>query len=664
MNEKSKKIGRKRMNFDNLATEVIKYIGGKENIAGLTHCATRLRFTLNNQELADEEAIKEIKGVLGVAKNGGQFQIIIGNQVPKAYEAITAKVGTGKKNANKEVKSDVKFSEKIFDFIASIFTPILPAIIGAGLVKSVLALAVLLGMNDQSNTYYFINIIGDAPLYFLPMMLAVTASKKLECNSYMAVAITGALLHPNYTALIEDAFSIHFSSMFGIPVTLASYSSSVIPVILMVFLLKYVDKFLDKFIPQMIKFFFKPLLTLLIVGTLTFIVLGPIGFVVGVGISTGLNFLSAHVGWLVPTIVGAIFPLMVTAGMHYGIVPFMLQSISAQGFEQICGPGNLPSNIAQGAASLAVAMRTKKSDLKQMAFTSGATALLGVTEPALFSVTLKYKKVLSCVMIGGGFGGLYAGITGVKCFSFCSPGLLSMVAFVGKDGWANLINACISMAISFAVTFLLVWFWGYKDENKEGKKEAKLSVKEEIFNEKSEELQQDENVEKSEKLSHEKNVERTEKTVQEEIIVNPVDGEIVSLKEVPDATFAEEMLGKGFAVIPEDNKFYAPVSGTVGAVFPTGHAIGITSETGAEILIHIGLDTVKMDGEGFKVAVTSGQEVKQGDLLVECDLNLIKENGYNTITPVLITNPDDYKERNTLKTGKVNAGEAILQVKK
>lgn len=621
------------MNFDHLATEIIKYIGGNENIAGLTHCATRLRFTLNDQQLADEEAIKGIQGVLGVAKNGGQFQIIIGNQVPKAYEAITSKIQINDQTGNKSVKSDVKVSEKIFDFIASIFTPILPAIIGAGLVKSVLALAVLLGMDNQSTTYYFVNIIGDAPLYFLPMMLAVTASKKLECNSYLAVAIAGALLHPNYTALIKDAYSIHFSSMFGIPVTLASYSSSVIPVILMVFLLKYVDKLLEKVIPQMIKFFFKPLLTLLIVATITFTVLGPIGFVVGVGISTGLNFLSAHVGWLVPTIVGAIFPLMVTTGMHYGIVPFMLQSISAQGFEQICGPGNLPSNIAQGAASLAVALRTKKSDLKQMAFTSGATALLGVTEPALFSVTLKYKKVLGCVMIGGGFGGLYAGITGVKCFSFCSPGLLSMVAYVGPNGWTNVINACISMAIGFVVTFLLVWFWGYKDE---------------------------EITEKEEQITEEK----IQVEFHDDMVLNPVNGIVVDLKEVPDETFAQELLGKGFAVIPEDHKFYAPVSGKIEAVFPTGHAIGITSTTGATLLIHIGLDTVKMNGEGFKVAVEAGQEVAQGDLLVECDLDLVKEKGYNTITPVLITNPEEYKELKIISKGKMDAGKPVLELGK
>ena len=605
------------MNFDNLSNEIIKYIGGEENILGLTHCATRLRFTLKDDGMADKDKIKAIKGVLGVAQNGGQFQIIIGNEVPKAYTSINSKLHIS--DTSKTQPENVKLTEKLFDFIASIFTPILPAIIGAGLVKSVLALAVLLGLSTQSNTYYFINIIGDAPLYFLPMMLAVTASKKLGCNPYMAVAITGALLHPNYTALITDAYNIHFSSMFGIPVTLASYGSSVIPVLLMVFLLKYVDRFLDRIIPKMIKFFFKPLLTLLIVASITFIILGPIGFVVGVGISTALNFLSEHVGWLVPMIIGAIFPLMVTTGMHYGIVPFMIQSIGAQGFEQICGPGNLPSNIAQGAASLAVAFKTKKEDLKQIALSSGLTAVLGVTEPALFSVTLKYKKVLACVMIGGGLGGLYAGVMDVKCFSFCSPGLLSMVAYIGNDGWGNLINACISMVIAFVATFILVWTWGYQDAKESNEKEIIISC--------------------------------------------PVKGKVVPLNEVPDETFSQEMLGKGVAIIPEQNQFYAPVSGEVSVVFPTGHAIGLTSEDGTELLIHIGLDTVQLNGECFHVKVQQGQKIKQGDLLVEVDLDVIKEKGYSVITPILVTNPDQYQEIEKLKMGSSEAKEELLKLR-
>lgn len=600
------------MDFEKLAETLVSLVGGAGNISNLTHCAARLRFTLKDESKADEEQIKKTKGVLGVARSGGQFQIIIGQRVPDAYKAIEKHLGgvigeTGEEGP----KEKKKVSEVIFDFVASIFTPILPAIIGAGLIKSFLSLAVLLGMDAEGSTYLFINVLGDAPLYFLPLLLAVTCSKKLGTNTFLNVALAGALVHPNYTALLTDAFNIHFSSAFGIPVTLATYSSTVIPVILMSIALKYIDGFFDKVIPKIVKFFFKPVLTLLAVGMLTFIVLGPIGFVAGVGISTALNTLSTHVGWLVPVIIGGVFPLMVTTGMHYGIVPFMLQSIASVGYEQICCPGNLPSNIAQGAASLAVGFRTKKSELKQLALTSGVTALLGTTEPALFGVTLRYKKVLSCVMIGGAAGGLYAGITGVKCFSFCSPGLLALVAFIGPDGFTNIINACISMVIAFIVII---------PADHHGAEEK-------------------------------------------EEIVSIADGNIIPLSEVPDPTFAGEILGKGAAVQLESDEIYSPVDGTVASVFPTKHAIGLLSDDGVEVLIHVGIDTVQLEGRHYDVKVEAGQKVKKGDLLLLCDREAIEKEGYQTVTPIIISNTADFDEVQQIENGKVKKGTPVIRVK-
>ena len=375
--------------------------------------------------------------------------------------------------------------------------------------------------------------------------------------------------------------------------------------------LKYIDGFFDKVIPKIVKFFFKPVLTLLAVGMLTFIVLGPIGFVAGVGISTALNTLSTHVGWLVPVIIGGVFPLMVTTGMHYGIVPFMLQSIASVGYEQICCPGNLPSNIAQGAASLAVGFRTKKSELKQLALTSGVTALLGTTEPALFGVTLRYKKVLSCVMIGGAAGGLYAGITGVKCFSFCSPGLLALVAFIGPDGFTNIINACISMVIAFIVII---------PADHHGAEEK-------------------------------------------EEIVSIADGNIIPLSEVPDPTFAGEILGKGAAVQLESDEIYSPVDGTVASVFPTKHAIGLLSDDGVEVLIHVGIDTVQLEGRHYDVKVEAGQKVKKGDLLLVCDREAIEKEGYQTVTPIIISNTADFDEVQQIENGKVKKGTPVIRVK-
>lgn len=644
------------MDFEKLADIILKGVGGESNIAGFTHCATRLRFTLRDESKADEQTLKNTKGILGVAKSGGQFQLIIGNEVAKAYKAVQGKMTQepSEGSGGSQAKAKRKPTEVLFDFVSAIFTPILPAIIGAGLMKSVLAIAVLLGMNTEGNTYYFLNLIGDAPLYFLPMMLAFTASKKLGCNQFLAVAIAGAMLHPNYAALITEVGTLSFSSIFGIPVTLASYSSSVIPVILMVIALKYVEAFLEKYLPKMLRFFFKPLLCMLIVAPLTFIVLGPIGYVVGVGVSTALSFLDTHIGWLVPTLIGAAMPLMVTAGMHYGLVPFMMQSIAAQGYETIAGPGNLPSNTAQGAASLGVAVRTKNKELKQTAFTTGITAILGTTEPALFGVTLKYKKVLACVMIGGGFGGLYAGITGVKCFSFCSPGLLSLAAYIGPDGWGNLINSCISMVIAFVVTFILVFLWGSRDVDGDADEKGNTA---DGVSEKTGSVPAA-GTEKGQSTPKQQNLQTNAA-----VIASPVNGKAVPLSEVPDPTFAEEMLGKGAAVESSDGRFYAPVSGTISTVFPTKHAIGITGDNSAEILIHVGLDTVQLDGKYFDLAVSEGQHIEAGELLLTCDLEKIRQAGYQTVTPVIVTNPDDFPAVSQTKNGEIRQGEPLIALK-
>ncbi|PKG23353.1 beta-glucoside-specific PTS transporter subunit IIABC [Niallia nealsonii] len=621
------------MDFQKLAQEILKNVGGEKNISNLTHCATRLRFNLNDNSKVNEGVLKNTKGVLGVVNKGGQFQLIIGPEVPKAYEALMNSVNISSNNSE-EPKEKKGFVTNLLDIVAGVFTPILPAIIGAGLIKSVLAIAVLCGINTEGHTYYFLNFIGDAPLYFLPVMLAFTAAVKFKCNPFIAVAIAGAMIHPSYTALVTDQFNIHFTSFLGIPVTLATYSSSVIPILLTVWILSYVDRFLEKHIPKMIRFFLKPLLCLLIVTPLAFIVLGPLGFVAGTGISTGLNMLNLYAPWLVPTIIGTIFPLMVTTGMHYGLVPFMIQSYASIGYETIAGPGNLPSNIAQGAAALCVALKTKNKDLKQLAFSSGITAILGITEPALFGVTLKIKRALYAVMIGGGVGGFYSGITGVKGYAFSSPGLLSLPAFIGPDGWTNLINACISMTIAFIVTFVILWFWGFEDMPSDEDKNMMNNVAENQTN--------------------------FEIKAVNETIQSPIKGKVIDLKEVKDPTFAEEMLGKGVAIEPIEGRVVSPIDGVVSAIFPTKHAIGLTSDKGTELLIHIGIDTVNLQGKYFTSYVKTGDRINVGQLMVEFEMDKIKEAGYEIVTPVVVTNVERYKEINKIASGFVNEKENIM----
>ena len=625
------------MDYKELAAFIIDAVGGERNVVSLTHCATRLRFALKDDSIPDEKKIKAQKGILGVSVNGGQYQIIIGNAVPKVYAAIMQQTKLSNSGSEQEKKQKRKAGEVIMEFTSAVFSPILPALIGAGLINALLSLAVLLGMNNEGNLYYFISIIGNAPLYFLPVLLAYTSSKRLGVNSFLAVSLAGAMLHPNYTALLPEGISgLTSTSVIGLPVTLANYSSSVIPALLMVAALYYVDKVLDKVIPSLVKFFVKPVLDLIIVGFLTFVILGPIGYILGAGLCNVLNTLDAHVGWLVPTLIGFFTPLMVLTGMHNGLGPFMLQSFAEVGYERLAGPGQLPSNVAQGAAALAVALRTKKNkEFKQMSFSAGLTAVLGITEPAMFGVTLKIKKVLPCVMIGGGIGGFYAGITGVKCYSFCAAGLLALPAFVSSDGWGNPINAVITLLLGFIITFVLVFF-----QNLNGDEE------EVIISEETESKQQ---------------VEALSDKETERIVAAPISGEVKPVTQCKDEVFSSETLGKGVVIEPALGKVYAPFDGEISNFFDTKHAIGITSDSGVELLIHVGMDTVSLNGEGFTAHAQTGDKVKKGQLLLEFDMEFIRSKGFPLTTPVVVTNADDYNDIACIY-GDVKEGTEIIKI--
>ncbi len=624
------------MDYKELASYIMEAVGGEENVVSLTHCATRLRFALKDDSIPDEKKLKAKKGVLGVSVNGGQYQIIIGNTVPKVYAAIMEQSDLKAGTADNGKKQKRKIGEVIMEFTSAVFSPILPALIGAGLINALLSLAVLLGMSSEGNLYYFISIIGNAPLYFLPVLLAYTASKRVGVNSFLAVSLAGAMLHPNYTALLPEGISaLTTASVAGIPVTLANYSSSVIPALLMVGALYYVDRLLDKVIPALVKFFVKPVLDLVIVGFLTFVVLGPLGYLAGAALCNGLNAIDTHVGWLVPTLIGTLSPLMVLTGMHNGLGPFMLQSFADRGYERLAGPGQLPSNVAQGAAALAVALRTKKNkEFKQMSFSAGLTAVLGITEPAMFGVTLKVKKVLPCVMIGGGIGGFYAGITGLKCYSFCAAGLLALPAFVSPDGWMNLIHAVVTLILGFGITFVLVYV-----QNLNGDEEEQEHVPERA----------------AEKPAAE--------PAKEVIISAPVSGMASPVTECEDEVFASEALGKGVVIEPEEGKVSAPCDGEITSFFETKHALGITSDQGAEVLIHVGMDTVTLNGEGFTAHAAVGDKVKKGQLLLEFDMELIREKGLSLVTPVIITNSDDF-EGMECRSGVVNLGETLITLKR
>lgn len=610
------------MNYKEMAQGILAHVGGIENIAFMTNCATRLRLNFKDESKVDLDAVKKVDGVIGAVKKGGQYQIIIGTDVGHVLSEINKLGKITAEESGQEKKENL--ANRIMSVIAGIFAPIIPALTAGGMVKVVLTLLTFFGLvSKESQTYYIINFIADSAFYFLPVLVAVSTASKLKCNMYLAGVIGAVLLHPNFISLTGAGDPVSF---LGLPVTLISYGSSVIPSILAIWLMSVVEPFADKISPKPIKFLSKPLITLLVVAPVTLVVLGPLGYTIGTGIAAGADYLNRNVSWLVPTLMGAFMPLLVMAGMHWSFTPVIVQSYATYGCEAVMGPGSFVSNICQGAASLAVAIKTKNKELKQVATSAGVTALLGVTEPAMFGVTLKLKRPLYAVMIGGACGGLYAGINGVVRYTSGTPGLASFAIFIGENPM-NVVHAFISVGIGAVITFVLTWILGFEDEvPAEPKKTENASLVNKIE------------------------------------VASPVDGELTELSSVKDETFASGVLGKGAAVIPANGKVVSPVNGRITSVFPTRHAIGIVDENGAELLIHIGIDTVKLEGKHFTAHVEDGAVVKKGDLLVEFDKKAIEEEGYDTTVTVLVTNSQEFLDVVPAKSGAVKTRQTIFTI--
>ncbi|MBE5994353.1 MAG: PTS beta-glucoside transporter subunit EIIBCA [Paenibacillaceae bacterium] len=617
------------MNHYELAKEILVLVGGSENIAQLNNCATRLRMNLKDESKIDLNKIKEIQGVLGAAKKSGQYQIIIGTDVSNVCDEIRKMGQITESSESNEKKGKL---DALMDIFASIFTPVIPAITAAGMIKAILVICVLLGMNKESQVYTIFNFIADAGFYFLPVMLAFSSAKKLGCNSYLAVMMGGILLHPSFTKMVSAGDPVFF---LGLPVKLVNYGSSVIPIILAVWLMVYVERFADKISPKPVKFFMKPTLTILIVAPIVLIVLGPLGSYVGTVIATVTDFLNSRVSWLVPMLMGAFMPLLVLTGMHWSFLPILMTSYSTYGYEAVMGPGSLVSNICQGAAAFCVALKTKDRQFKQQASSAGITALMGITEPAMYGVTIKYRKVLLSVMLGGGAGGFYAGLMGVVRYTSGTPGLLSLPIFIG-DNPMNVIHALISCLIGFCITFVLTWFYGFKEPETGGAVEL----------DKGTDTDTGKQVQKSKKI----------------MIYSPVNGRKVKLSKVNDETFAKEIAGKGMAVEPADGRITAPFDGEVVTVFRTKHVIGLRSSEGVELMIHIGIDTVELEGKYFTAHVADGDIVKTGDLLMEFDKQAIEAAGYETVVPVIVTNTGDYLDIITSEEGTVESGQPLFTV--
>ncbi len=640
------------MDYKSLATTIVDNIGGKENVSAVVHCATRLRFTLHDESKANTDVLKKTKGIMTVVSGGGQYQIVIGPDVPQVYQEVIALGGFEAKDAVSDdaaAKEDNRSAaSKLLESIAGIFQPIIPAITGAGLIKAFMALFVALKLLDNtSQTYIILNAMADAAFYFMPILLAVSCAKKFRCNQGTAMALAGILVYPGFISLLGAEEAVSFLGF--IPITKATYTSSVIPIILGVWFMSYVERLMQKISPKPIKFFSVPLVSLLIGGTATIAVLGPLGAWVSNLINIFFTWMNAHAAWLVPTIVGIFNPLLVMTGTHYGLIPIGTNNLATVKWDTVVGPGMLVSNVAQGAAGLAVGIRSKNTDTKQQASSAGLTGLLGITEPVLYGVNLKFTFPLYAAMIGGGVGGLYLGLMRVARFAGGSPGLLVLPAYIPTADVAplgytmsNLTNAVIGVIIaiivSFVASYIMFGIWAKKGE---------LDPSETGLEAAPEKPSQD-----------------APAQGENGKLFAPIVGEVIELKDVADEVFSSGAMGPGIAIIPKKGEVYAPCDGTISTFFPTGHAIGITSTDGAEVLIHVGMDTVKLKGQGFTPMAKEGDKVKRGQLLLRFDIPYIQSQDLPVITPVVLTNADEFENVTLAAPGNAELSASVISYDK
>lgn len=614
-----------------IAARVLDAVGGKENVKSVVHCATRLRFVLNDEGKADTARLQQDNDVIQVVQSGGQYQVVIGSHVSDVYQELTAMANFGGGDAASNEKKGNIFNQFV-DIISSIFTPFLGAMAGAGVLKGFLTLAVTLNwIASESGVYVILFSIADGLFTYLPVLLAFTAANKFKTSPFLAVSLAMALVHPSITALAGAGESISF---FGIPVILglSGYTSSVIPIILAVYIQSHVERFFKKIVPSFLQIIAVPLLVFLIMAPLTFVVVGPLGTIIGDWLGSAYNGIYNFSPIVAGAVMGGLWQVFVMFGMHWGFVPIIMLNLGQVGYDTMV-PMLLPAVLAQGGAALAVFFLTKSVKLKGLAISSTITAIFGITEPTVYGVTLPLKKPFIAACISGAIGGAFIGFSNVANYTFGLVSVLSLPGFIPQDtkDMSGMIAAAIGMGGAFILAFILTYILRFDDPVEETaivKPEAPIATK----------------------------------TKERMVLVSPLEGKVVPLAEVPDQVFASGVLGKGVAVEPSVGKLFAPADGTITTLFPTGHAVGLTTTDGAEILMHIGMDTVSLDGEGFEAAIKQGDTVKKGDLLVSFDIEKIKAAGLPVITPVVVTNTNEYLDVLDMEQTDVLPGEDFLTI--
>ena len=621
------------MTTQDSARAILEHVGGAANVASLHHCSTRLRFTLADDSQADEAALKATPGVIGVVL-GTQTQVIVGSGVNDYFREIEKiRAGGGGRAAARmdaaKPKLTVKRAGSVFmDFVVGVFTPIIPAVAGAGIFKSFLILAVALGwLQTTDQTYQVLTAIPDAVFFFLPLLVTYTAAKKLDVNIPLALGIVGLLVFPTFAGLLTQEGGV---ALFGLAVPAIAYNAQVFPPILAVLLLAVVERFARRISPSVISTFLVPLICFVIVAPATIFLLGPLGFFLGTLLTGAMLWLYGTLGWIAVALMAAALPFIVSVGMQKAFIPPTVATMASAGKESFYLVASLAHNLAEAGSSLAIAVRTKNKTLRGTAISSGISAFFGITEPALYGVTLQNRRAIISVVIGAFVGGSYLGIAAISAFALVSPGAASISMFIDMANPWNLLHAVIGALVAMVTSFivsLVIW----KDSDS-----ATVRL-----------------------LEQQAGTSTPVSAGATGGIVAPMTGEVIALEKVDDPVFSGGILGPGVAIRPTDGEVRAPISGTVSSLLPSRHALGILGDDGLEVLVHVGLDTVRLEGAPFTAHVAQGDRVEAGQHVLTADLGAIEAAGLDITTPVVVLNGDAYDVA-PLVTGRVAAGAALL----
>lgn len=645
--------------YTDLAQDIVAHVGGKENIIKLVHCVTRLRFSLKDESKADTEYLKNRDGIVTVVKAGGQYQVVIGNHVPDVYAAVTKVAGISGEGSIDVDEGDVpqgNLFDRFIALVSGLFQPMLGALSAAGMIKGVVAIMAACGVKSTDGAYVILNAAGDGFFQFLPLILALTAAKRFKMEKFTALAIGFALVYPNIAASFTGAKPLYtlfagtfieskiYATFLGLPVIFpaSSYLSTVLPIILAIWVGSKIEKFFKRIIPDVVKVFVVPFFVILITVPLSFLVIGPVmtwaSDIVG-AIFTGVYGFSPIV---FGALLGALWQVLVMFGLHWGLVPIAILDFSTKGWSTLL-VASVAICFAQAGALLNIFLRTKEEKVKQLTIPAFISALFGVTEPAIYGITLPMRTPFIMTCIAGAIQGMFLGFFNTTGFTMGGLGLFAIPSYItptkvpsgASADTNNIWYFLIAIVISFVLGFVLTQF-------------TKIPT---LYGE-------------AQEVAAEEISQPVEEIAPEQVITAPLSGKVVALEDTPDAVFASGAMGQGVAIEPSVGEVVAPADGVIRLLFPTNHAIGLATDDGAEILIHVGMDTVALEGEGFMAHVTQGSKVKAGQLLLSFDIDAIKKAGYPVTTPIIVTNTADYKTVEALAGGDVKLGDDLLKVSK